>query len=286
MNEPRRLLEQPLEGLAGELLRAGVGEQAPERTAERTLGVLGLRTGAIGASSAASAASGAAGSATTATGGSTALMIAAKWLGIGMGLGLVTATLAGRAFGPDPARSVVPHAVTPGGPAAVVRHVAPRHLPVIKRPETTRRAASPPLRIHATARPESSAASPVAPAGPASVAAFAPVPESPVSAETSSPPSAARLAREVALLDKVRAAVSARAWNRALGLLGRYDREFPHGALRPEARVLEVEALARSGNLRAATRIAQPILDRAPESLGAARIRRVLGLAGDATRER
>ncbi len=82
-----------------------------------------------------------------------------------------------------------------------------------------------------------------------------------------------QLAREVAALDRARAAALAHQPRRVIALLDAYQREFPSGALYPEAQVLRIEALAGSGQLSKARALAQKMLAADPTGPLADRLR-------------
>jgi hypothetical protein len=84
------------------------------------------------------------------------------------------------------------------------------------------------------------------------------------------------LAAEIALFDRVRAAVNASESDRALGLLDDYERRFPAGAFRQEAEVVRVQALLQKGDRAAATRAGERFLAAHPTSPHAARLRAML----------
>lgn len=97
--------------------------------------------------------------------------------------------------------------------------------------------------------------------------------ERPAPANQDRTPQTSPLAREVAALDVVRAAALAQQSGRVLTLLDAYQRDFPHGALQPEAQVLRVEALARSGQLSQARALAARLLAADPSGPLSHRIR-------------
>ncbi len=100
-------------------------------------------------------------------------------------------------------------------------------------------------------------------------------PDAPRSERTTAAPGrpTSQLAREVAALDRARAAALAHQPLRVIALLDAYQREFPNGALNPEARVLRIEALAGSGQLDKARALAQKLLAADPTGPLADRVR-------------
>ena len=77
------------------------------------------------------------------------------------------------------------------------------------------------------------------------------------------------------MLEAARSALAAGAADRALQLLARHDRRYPHGSVRPEATVLRVEALARRGETDAARALATRFLAQHPDSPLAERVARL-----------
>jgi len=89
-------------------------------------------------------------------------------------------------------------------------------------------------------------------------------------------PKTSKLAEEVALLDQARAAAAQSDPIRTLQLTNSYQRQFPSGAMAPEAQLLQVEALVRTGQSAAAAPIARKLLQAAPNGPHAERIRALL----------
>jgi hypothetical protein len=95
-----------------------------------------------------------------------------------------------------------------------------------------------------------------------------PVETTPVSAR------AADIQKEVAFLDGARAALRSGRHSVTLQRLGEYRTKFPAGSLGLEAEVLRIEALSASGRSAEASRRASRLLERSPNSVVAARLRR------------
>jgi hypothetical protein len=91
-----------------------------------------------------------------------------------------------------------------------------------------------------------------------------------------SAPLPSSLEQEVAVLDAARSALAAGRWGDALRHLSDHSTRFPRGSLLLEAEVLRIEALASSGNADEASRRAQAILRRSPNSIVAKRLRRFI----------
>lgn len=84
------------------------------------------------------------------------------------------------------------------------------------------------------------------------------------------------IAREVELLDDVKAKLGSGDAAGAARGLDAYDREFPKGTLRPEATVLRIRALLAHGELAAAETLGREFLARHPNGVHAKRIRALL----------
>lgn len=77
------------------------------------------------------------------------------------------------------------------------------------------------------------------------------------------------------MLGRAHAALAAGDTSSALDAVDAHDRSFPRGALRDEAAVLRIEALARAGRRGEALDEADRFLARAPASPHARRVRAV-----------
>lgn len=241
MNEPPRLIDDS-EGLMRELLESGRNARAPHHTRARALSAL------AGASTL---------SATTflqAAPQIGALGIA-KWVGIGALLGLVTASVAQQILPSGSERESEPTSVA----------VPPLRVAPVATPRAPTRAAPQPL------PPRAATVATQKTSGANRSSSSAPTPDD-------APPAidAAGLAREVRVIDDARMKLRSGNAAGALVELDRHAREFPGGKLQPEATLLRIEALVRSGDVARAQSLAQPILDRTPEGPYAERLRRVL----------
>jgi len=85
-----------------------------------------------------------------------------------------------------------------------------------------------------------------------------------------------RLAAEVALLDRARAAVAAHDTAGALALLDEHRRSFGDGALVAEAEVVRIEALVAAHRTAEAAGLGRAFLTRFPHSPLAARVRSLI----------
>jgi outer membrane protein assembly factor BamD (BamD/ComL family) len=65
---------------------------------------------------------------------------------------------------------------------------------------------------------------------------------------------------EISALDRARDSLEAHRFAEALRLLGEYHRQFPNGRMRPEATVLRLTALIKSGQHEAARSLANQLL--------------------------
>jgi RNA polymerase sigma-70 factor (ECF subfamily) len=148
------------------------------------------------------------------------------------------------------------------------------------------RSARPPEPLIAKAEPVVALAPPALPAVDAAPAPDLDVPPAPARpvvvpvvpalAPKKLPPAEA-LRQELAQLDVARARLASGRADQALGLLDAYERSAPRGALRLEAEVLRIDALSRSGRMQQAQARARVFLARYPNSVLAARVRRIAG---------
>lgn len=257
-----RLLDDDTEPTARALVRHGLDEQPPEGALDRALSGLGLVGMAAGA--AAGAAGGALG--TSASGAGTGSLVSAatiaKFVVGGALVGTVAAggamhVLSSRAPAPAPvapaAARVAPPPRAPSRVRAVAVATAKPEAPRAPHQEVARRAKalSAPLPL------------PPAPAPAPSAAAF------PVSPEDA-------LKAEVALIDRARAALARGDTSEALMLLARHQKQYPSGALTPEAFVLELTTLERAGRGDVARARARAWLATHPDGDYADRIRKIV----------
>ncbi|MGA7120702.1 MAG: hypothetical protein WBY94_11420, partial [Polyangiaceae bacterium] len=89
-------------------------------------------------------------------------------------------------------------------------------------------------------------------------------------------PIGSRLHAELETIDQARAALNSRDTRRALDLLDHYEARFPRGEMAPEAAVLRVEVLVKSGDRLGAKRVADAFLTSNPKSPYAPRIQWLL----------
>ena len=85
--------------------------------------------------------------------------------------------------------------------------------------------------------------------------------------------SSSTLAAEVSRIDAARTANAVGQYDEALWLIERYQRDFPHGALAPDAEVVALEAVAAKRDRSETARRAALFLSRYPEDPHAARVR-------------
>ncbi|MBN2196042.1 MAG: outer membrane protein assembly factor BamD [Polyangiaceae bacterium] len=86
------------------------------------------------------------------------------------------------------------------------------------------------------------------------------------------------LGAEVARLDEARTASRAGDHGEAIRIVEDYRREFPNGALAPDAEVVALEALAKLGERAEVARRAARFLARYPNDPHAGRAKRLAGL--------
>jgi len=259
MTDPERISQRGA-GLAAQLLRAGAVEQPDAAGLQQTLAALGVAGAVLTTSSVVSAAASAklsgALSAGAATSGGAANVVSAallaKWIGIGVVGGVGLAGAAAVATRPSPPAPVLSSPAKPAPPSARAR-------------VTVRASASPAPSMVA----EPPMVQPSAPAARSSV----------VSPRGAAPELAveAPLAAEVAYVDRARTLLGGGRADQGLGLLERYEREFPEARLLPEVLFLELEANERMGRASEARRAAQRLVDGFPQSPHATRARMRLG---------
>ena len=273
MNDPKRLRETHGSELEGLLLESVRTDAPPPSARARTLGAV-----ALGAA-AGSAAVGAAGSASAAAlPGTVAWAVAAKWLAIGAGAGVVVAgTLVGPLHQVLEGERRMPHAVDKPSRAVEaprVRVAAPP--PAIENAPSESRSFEPvapppearvlPGRV---AVPERSA--PVVSNVPEHASEDAPAP-------TVAAPVTNTLPEEVAYLDAASRALRDHDAAGAHAALDSYAARFAGGNLGPEATALRIQAFLEQGDHARAVRIAEKFLAQNPHSPHAARVRSLLGI--------
>jgi hypothetical protein len=166
----------------------------------------------------------------------------------------------------------------PAAPAATPPETTPpEEAPAAAQPtRAARRASEPIARAEPAARTQTE--TPNAnrePAAPIAATSQMGTPVQPP-APAANAPTPSMLAAEVAMLDQARSAVSAKNGERALDVLGRYERQFPSGTLNLEATVLRIEALYLTGSGAAATALGREFLASHPSSTHAEHVRRLL----------
>jgi hypothetical protein len=138
---------------------------------------------------------------------------------------------------------------------------------IVARPTTT--TTTPETPPEAVITPD---ALPNAAAPPRTVAKAAAGPSAPSPAPTAS----ASIAREIELLDDVRAKLGAGTPSEASRALDAYDREFPQGTLRPEATVLRIRTLLLTGERARAEKLGSELIAKNPNGVHAKRVRALL----------
>ena len=244
------LLQQDLPAGAHALLDSA-GDDAPRAgSRDVLLSKLGVGTALLGAA----ATSVTAGSASALSGGASKALsggfatIVAKWLG----LGAVVGTLASSAVVGLSSRDVTERPI-----AVATRTVAVPAPP----PDQFQRRAE---------RLSEAPAAPAPPSSRTSTAGTVPPPPATNQDRTS------RMAAELVPLDQARVFLGRGKPSVALELLTQYEREFPDGALRPEATLLRMDALRAAGNDAAAAALARRFLDDHGASPHAERVRALL----------
>jgi hypothetical protein len=230
MSDPKRLLDDVgSDDFERAVLSSALPDRGSNRAFERTLASI------------------AAGAAVTAVAAPVGASVVLKWLGIGALAGLVTAGSVDYALHrPEP--SAPPTIVdSPSQTRAEAPALAPEK-PLAPGPEPTALTPERPRAIGSQSAPEVET-----PATGPSVGSL-PAPLS----------SSERLLREVRALDRAKSALASGNASGALAALDEHAREFPAGALGPEAEVLRVRALVATGNRSSALVIARRIVQRQP----------------------
>jgi hypothetical protein len=235
MSDPRRLLEETDSELERAMLQSVRSDAMSDQGRRRILAGLGVAGAVVGTSSSAAGAEAAvkAGLLPWLSG------LGAKWIAVGVVVGLVPAAgfLAAR-------RSRVESAPT-GERGGVATAAAPPSEP----------------RDEAALPDELGALPVVAPPRPASQGTSA----------------AASLSDEVAALQIARRALAGRDPSAALAALDRYARRFPQGRLQTEETVLRIEALMQRGDRASAAALADRFESLHPKSPYGTRIRSLVG---------
>jgi hypothetical protein len=278
MTDPRRLKDEYAGDLQGQLLRS-VDADAPRRDAHgRTLVALGFGSAALGIPAATTA------TAAAKVGASVTMTMVVKWVGIGIGAAVIAA---GTVYEAPKLAGRVPSGVTP---REQVSTAAPIALDDHK-PASPREPIAPAVNDNGNDGNRITAPSPGSPQGDAisnpkrtpravpNAAQKDIANPSPASELVESEPPG--LSREVAMLDTARQSVSSDPVG-TLRVLDDYANQFPHGNLAPEALVLRIEALVRSGQRSAAEKLAREYLARNPGSPHARKIATLLGGSANA----
>jgi hypothetical protein len=270
MTDPQRLKDEYAGDLHGQLLHS-VDADAPRGDARhRTLVALGLGSATLGVPAATTAA------AATKVGTSVTVVAVAKWVGVGVGAALLT-TGAVQQGSRMLERHQAPAIVAPAEQKAPSTSIAPAvpaqtsASPLADAPDTAALPSTAP-----TVSPSRTVRA--APSTVKDVAADPTPAAQPIDA-----PEPAGLSREVAMLDTARQMVS-RDPAGTLQTLDDYEKQFPHGDLAPEALVLRIEALVRSGQRPVAQRLGNDYLARNPGSPHARKIASLIGGSPGPTR--
>ena len=273
MSDPRRLKDERAGELHGILVRSAERDVPSARAEHSTLAALGLGATALGVPTGVAAAG-----ATAKAGAAVGAVAVMKWVGVGLGAGLLTAGTIYEAPkvlhrpamhfaqpGPD-----APHAAPPTerfDPASVSVGAAPSAGLVVPTPEPhssnaegagSRAEDAHPLRAVGVRDPR---------AAPGSTDTFQGDP-APAKGEgpLASPKDALDLDQEVAALDAARQ-LAVRDPARALKALDDYQRRFPRGNLAPEAAVSrDLGALESAGQHDTAEGMARDFLAHNPDS--------------------
>jgi len=234
----------------GELLRAAADEQPSAALPQKILTGLGAGLTATGATAIAAGATASAPALAISSGG----MLAVKWLAVGMAGGLLAMAGVDAVTTPAPRAQ---QAIASAQPTSLEAHSAVSLPRITEPPAPVEDGAADAVRIERTA------STPAVP--PAD--------------------SSSRLREEVRLIDAARAALAAEATERALRELQAYWRVAQTGTLDREARVLQIEALAKVGDLKQARALAAAYSADFPRDAHAPRLRALTAEAGRGSTE-
>jgi hypothetical protein len=258
-------LDRNPEDLERLLIEHGRRDEPPASARRRTLASVTVAAAAGVVATSMSAAAAAASSALP-------VVIATKWVAVGLVAGAVTLGVADRVEHRSSARTEAVHPVVPASPVAepkspMVEPTSPVEAPSGEQQVDSNESARVAPRVRSTApRVEV----------PPSVMADVP---SPVT-EPARPSNAARdegsLEGEVRLLEEARRALDARAAAGALSALDRYARQFPAGRMAIEASALRIETLFALGQHAQARTLARSFLASHPRSPASMRVARLL----------
>lgn len=290
-----------LEGALGDAFRSARSDTPSPGAKAALLATLGAgaaiaTTTAASASAAAGAASGAGAGAVAKT---SAGFFAAKWIVVSAALAVGGATtyavheaiqapvaVTASTSEPRPTAMIAPRA-TVATPSAVAPVATPstkgesesEPVPVASAPITLGTSA-PPAIVATTVRPTAQASPPAPAAPPAAPRTAAPIPTPEPVLDAPAPPAkpASAVGDEITMLDEARREMNAGRSANALAVLGRYSTRFPHGVMSEEARVLEIEALARSGQSARARELGASFIASHPSSPLVSRVRRAVDL--------
>ncbi len=259
MSDPERIIRGPKGALETALLRSVRRDAPPAQARARTLATLGISATAGTVVTATAKVAGAVATAKSAT--TTSIALAAKWIVVGVGAAALTVGVAREM--PQLVGTRSPVLVGSGPATQAASPVEVRKILVPSAPEEpAERSESAPqiapavrMRDKDTLRHSNDLS---------------------VVEQTRSP---SKLADEVSVLDQARTAAIAQNPARTLRLLDNYQRQFPNGALGPEAQVMRIEALVQSGQSATALPIARQLLKAAPAGPHAERIRALLPMA-------
>lgn len=232
---PETWLDKPVHEIEALLLRIARTDAAPVEAREGAM--RNVAAAALGASALSStAALGARGSLLKGTS-----WLAAKWLAIGVGAGLL---------GIGVAQGIQELTARPAAPVAEPRAVAGARPTQPQALAVALESAIPAPQPEAAQQKPPSPSAPPLPSTTAGASASEPKSTSRVSSEPAVmafPPANTKrsLTHELTLLEQTRSALQQDAVSLALQTLEQYRREFPHGSMQSQADALRVEALSR-----------------------------------------
>lgn len=287
-----------LEGALGDAFRSAQSDTPSPGAKAALLATLGAGA-AIATTTAASASAGAAGAASGAGAAgagavakTSAGFFAAKWIVVSaLAVGGAATTYAvheaiqtpvtapASTSEPRPTAVLAPRTpvVAPSSTPVAAAVVETESEPVPTAPAPVALAASAPAIVATNVRPTVQAPPEPTPSAPRTAAPI-PTPEPILDAPAPPAKPASAVGEEITMLDEARREMTAGRSSNALAVLGRYNTRFPHGVMSEEARVLEIEALARSGQSARARELGASFIASHPSSPLVSRVRRAVDL--------
>ncbi len=257
MRDPRRIQEDNASAVEHLLLGSARLDVPRPGSKARLLAGLGVAT--------------ASGAAAAATSGATAAWTVSKWAALGMLAGTVATGSVEVIRAHLDSAGARPDAPVASGAVAS----PPHHVEATRAVASATIASAPPVVVSRPALAHRPAFT-VDGEPPRSSQPSSPSPSVPSLPAPASPAPSPALADEIGALDRARQSLQARDASSALRTLEAFEASFPNARLRPEARMLRMEALLEVGNYHEARAIGRGLLEADPSSALAQRVRTLL----------